>query len=545
MRRSLRASLLTEHLEKGAESPLLSRDPDLREMAALARSLRRVGELAIRPDPQRQAEIKVGLLQRREELLSGRAPRRALSPEPLLRPVSAGTRRYAWIGAAVFLLLAVSAASIFWFFGGGPQPPLLPGEEEAALALLLDAPATVEVRREGGGWEQRSGRVEIHSGDSLRTLDERVEVLAGEDALFRMDRRSEVTLASLEEGELLLLLDGGRVYHRVLRTFRYSVRAGEVVGSATGTAFSTERWGESGFTMLALHSESSVRHGDRDLRLSQGQGYRVEDAGDAAGQGTLGPIEPRWFEAEWLTYNLERDLARGFDAGVLPELLSPPPPPETPRVELRARVDGSRIVLQWDVAGGQPVLFEILRAVGSRTPYWPQDLFKTVRNPSARSFTDDSLAPGKPYTYRLSMLVGEDRVLSNYVTVSVPAEPEPGPEPSPPAPPPEPRILLQGRQVTDSSSNMAVRLDWLMEGDLQVDQWMVCRSSSMGYPVYPPEGSDSYAFPHAYSGKADSYTDEENIYIGYTYRYRIAALYQGKVVLYSNPVSVEVQTIIP
>ncbi len=143
----------------------------------------------------------------------------------------------------------------------------------------------------------------------------------------------------------------------------------------------------------------------------------------------------------------------------------------------------------------------------------------------------------------MAALLGGERVYSN--AVSVATQPQPEPPPPPPPPPPQPSITLKAKQVRGLSSYLAVQLDWQLEGEVQVDTWMACRSVGNPNPVYPPDGTGSYAFPCPYEGNIGGYLDEESLYTGYTYHYRIAALYHDHVVLYSNTVSLEISSIIP
>ena len=545
MRRAYIASILAGYLEGDRESPLLREDPELRDLVGLARGLEGAGRLEVRPDPGRQNDIKLRLLQKREELARERGGRRGTDVERLLRPVLPEPRRYLYAGVVAFILLAVVAASAFWYVYRPSREKAAP-PEVPPLALLLDTTGPVEVRIAGGEWETRTGRVELPEGSSLRTLRDPAEVRAGDSALFRLDAGSEVEVALLEEASLGLRLAWGQAYHRVLRPYEYGVRIGEVSCSARGTAFNTERRGGSGLLVLALHDETGISHGRDRHTLQPGSRYLVEDVNDPEGTGSAGPVAPEDLDKEWLRYNLEEDLRRGWDPGVLPELLAEPSPQEPPAVDMTAQETEGGILLRWQVSGADPASFEILRSTRAKLPVWPDHLYKELKDPAARQFLDAAVKHGTTYYYRLSMLVNGERIYSEAVSVTTQPEPQPEPPPEPqPEPPPEPRIFLSGRQVQGSSSYLAVQLDWRLEGDLQVDTWMVCRSISVSSPTYPPVGYDSLAFAWPYRGKADSYLDEENLYTGYVYHYRVAALYQNRVALYSNPISVEVMTIIP
>ena len=60
-------------------------------------------------------------------------------------------------------------------------------------------------------------------------------------------------------------------------------------------------------------------------------------------------------------------------------------------------------------------------------------------------------------------------------------------------------------------------------------------------PAFPPIGSMvSYRFAPA--GTDYTYIDGENLYMGYTYNYRVFAIKDGRVILESNIASVYVDT---
>ncbi len=271
MRESTRAALVGEYLEKNQVSPLAQLDPELKGVLGLARGLESVSRVEIRPDPGRQAEIKLRLLQEREAL-TRQAPRRERPRlEDLLRPVLPERRRYAYVGAVAFVVLALLVTTSFWYFGKpGPEAP--PGPAQL-LALTLSTPGSVEVRNAEGAWEQASGTVELGEGQAVRTTADRAEVRVGEAALFRLDYSSEVEITSLGSDSLALALNAGKAYSRVERPLLYSMDVGEVGCSARGTAFDVERRGERGLLVLATQHDTGIARGGGELVLGQGSQY--------------------------------------------------------------------------------------------------------------------------------------------------------------------------------------------------------------------------------------------------------------------------------
>ncbi len=227
---------------------------------------------------------------------------------------------------------------------------------------------------------------------------------------------------------------------------------------------------------------------------------------------------------------------------MLPEItVEPPPPPVEPgTVELTAKDTDQGVLLNWKVSGAEPQGFEVLRSTSVKQPTAPANLLKAVKDPATLHYLDGAIERGTTYYYRVAMLVDGERFYSNAVTMRTQAEPEP----EPPPPPVPPTITLTGYQVMDTSSGMGVQLKWYSEGDLQVDQWMVCRTSGTRDPTYPPTGTDM-AVPVPYVSTHQGHLDTEGVYTGYTFRYRVAAMYQGKVVLYSNTFSIYISSIIP
>jgi hypothetical protein len=208
-------------------------------------------------------------------------------------------------------------------------------------------------------------------------------------------------------------------------------------------------------------------------------------------------------------------------------------------VTLQGSEGAGGVNLQWQVTGADPGSFEILRSISTRQPTWPADLYKTLNDPAARSFADTAYEKGVTYYYRVARFIEGERVYSNAVTVQTRPV-----EPPPPPPPVEPKITLTGNQVQDSSTAVSVQLKWFIEGDAQVDGWMVCRTFDKYDPSYPPTGDRDLDVAVAYQGTRQGYLDTQGLYTGYTCRYRIAAMYQGKAVVYSNTFSVTIQTVV-
>ncbi len=521
MRRGKKAECLMEYLEGAPLSPQTAQDSHLMGMLSLAESLKFTALIQPTPNPEIQAAIRDRLVSTHREAISARR-KRQLFRDHLLRPVFVDERMWAYRTAVAFSIIVILVAGL-WFAVTRIQPKAPP----AALAITLTSEVEVEVKLPGEGWQKVSGPFQLPQGSEIRTSSQRAEVDLGGIALFRMDYDSHLGIdeANTESAQLTIL--SGRAYHRINEELQYKVGIDQAGCLATGTALDTELSGGGIRAVLAIQRDVRIFWKENKYLLAQGNLFDLGQPGEEVEEARISPIPLEILKSEWLMWNKQLDEQRGWDTGILSgitpdqhiEPLEPPPP--SGEVDLSAYETSEGIRLEWKVSFVEPESFAILRSSSSNQLLYPRDLYTEITRSSTRSFLDKKYIPGYVYFYRIAMFSGGKIIYSDTVRV-VTKRPVVG------------SIQLTSVLLETSPGVYSIQLKWVAEGDLKLEGWVICRTTNSYDPTYPPQSSGDYYVFISYSGSRGSYIDSYNLKPGGTYRYRVAGLYQGAVVVYSN-----------
>lgn len=559
MRKGAKARFIAGLLEGKDLEGFTGGDGELRDLARIADLLSAVSSAEPQPSPEAGSRMRKRVEEyhrrmREEEL------RRRLGRDPTRRVSVLEPRRVSYaVATAAASLVAVLLVSLALYGGLRPGAPVVTppgmagfGEGEAG-EIWLYASGKVEVRPPGGEWVAAAPPLYLEEGSAVRTPDDvRAAVYFPGDSLARLDYGSEATLTTGKEGKVALDLAAGQIYCRAQEGTSFALTGGGLQVETAGTVCNLMLGEKTVEALAILHEIRAGAAGDGErARIPQGRVVEVPltfGEGKAGGEGLepyIDDITTERLRDEWLLWNRFLDEARGWDTGILSgvELEEGPAGMEEeeerieeegeeagesqvakPEITLHASLQRTGVSLTWEVARGEVEEFVLLRAVGA-LPVYPRDVLARLPGTS-KSYLDSGVEQGKSYTYRLAAEQEGTVFLSNAVTVRLPA--------------PSPTISLAAKVVDGGGGRPAVELAWHVEGALAPDYFVLVRAQGEEEPVYPP-GSQMPSWRFSPSGMDYTYIDRE-IYTGYTYRYRVYAVKDGRAVLSSNTATVYVQT---
>jgi hypothetical protein len=455
--------------------------------------------------------------------------------------------------AAVIALVLVVSAVVFTGPAVKPVSPELPIAEGEAAVMATGA---VEVLQPGGEWVEREGFFTLKEGSTVRTPDGvRAEVAFGGENLLRLNYASEASLPVINEDNIAVELRSGEGYFRAREGISYSASAGGLQARTRGTVFDMIITGQVP-ELLALQREveaSSIGEDAGSSMLVEGTMLSLpEQFGEEGLSGHIRDIPQERLQEEWLIWNRDIDLSRGWGVGVLSSVEPQPVQipdisslggeegeedgeqdedgeqeedgEQMPDITLQAGLLQEGVALNWEISGGNAPGFSLLRAEG-REPTYPRDVLTSLPSSSSQ-FLDQQVVEGQSYTYRVAVAGEEEVAYSNAVTVAIPEK--------------EPVIQLGAHLVDGGMGMPAVELNWHVEGGVAPDTYVLVRSEMNQQPVFPPTGSMvRYDLPPA--GPDYSFVDRD-VYTGYTYNYRVFAVKGGGILVESHTVSIFVDT---
>lgn len=557
MRGRLKADLISRALETGEPGEAVSLDPELRDLERLASLLSIVSRCEPGPSEEAQRRIgeRVGEYQRR--FLLERAKREG-NPARCVRVAEPWRASYVAMAAAAVLAVALVVSSVVLTGPGVVSvPPTLKLAEAEAWVF---AAGDVEVRPPGGEWYRQSPPFFLAAGSSLRVPEgSRAELAFGGRNLARLDSGSETDLMAVAESGISMQLRQGRGYFRAhgvpLRVF-----GGGLQAEARGTAFDLNLKGPDP-ALLAIDDEVAVevlQGGTGSDVIAEGMMFTLPDLlGEGGIASLIEDIRADVLLDEWLLWNRLLDRERGWDLGVLSEVVEPDtaapeiarmesgespqpqptPPPDgrnggenpdgeagQPELSLEGTVQKAGVSLSWEIRNGAAQEFILLRSA-EREPAYPGDVLARLTG-GARSYLDAQVQPGTTYSYRLAVRHDGGMVYSNVVKLFMPEV--------------KPAITLSGRVIDGGGGMPVIELTWHVEGDPRADSYALVRAEMNQQPSYPPV---SYMLSWGFSPGAHDYSFiDRELYMGYTYNYRVYAIRDVALVLQSNAVSIYVDT---
>ncbi len=565
MRGRLKADLIARALGEGEPGEAVSLDPELRGLAELASMLSIVSRVEQDPSPEAQARMweRVEECQRR---ISHERAHRERDPARRVRAAEPWRSSYAAVAVAAVLAAIMVISSVILTGPGVLSVPPTLGLKEAEAWVF--ATSDVDVRPPGGEWSRQSPPFVMGAGSSIRTPEGvRAEVAFGSRNLARMDSGSEMDVMAVADNGISLQLRQGRGYLRAegvpLRVFGGGLRA-----EARGTLLDLDLRG-SDPVLLALAEEVAVevlQGGTGSAVVSEGRMLALPDLlGEGGAAGLVEDIPAEMLLDEWLQWNRALDQGRGWDVGVLSEVEAgnvespeiadmpredgqqPGPTPQdgengengengedgedgedgkviNPTLSLQGTVQKEGAALSWEIRNGTTQEFILLRAAG-REPAYPGDILARLAG-GARSYLDTQVEPGMTYSYRVAVRHDGGMIYSNAVKLSIPEV--------------KPEITLYGRVIDGGGGRPVIELTWHVKGDPRAEFYALVRSQTNQNPQYPPSaGMLEWRFA---PGSSDYKYIDNDLYMGYTYNYRVYAVRGGSAVLLSNMVSVYVDT---
>lgn len=547
MKSRLKAQLISESFQGKEPSEVVKHDPELRELESLSALLGTVSKAEPMPGPEAQTRMKERVMECHLQVAEGEKKRER---DPARRVSILDTRRlsYATLAAAAVIAAILVVSSLLFTAPGKVGVPPTMGLAEGEAWVL--ATGKVEVRPPGGEWSEREAPWLLTQGSSVRTpADTRAELAFGGDSYARIDAGSEVGILAVGEEGISLQMRQGEGYFRAQKGTPLRVFGGGLEVETLGTVFDLDLGGD-GPELLALEDDVNVGvfQGEMEaVLLEEGKMLGLPELlGEDGLTGQVRDISPERLQGEWLLWNRDQDETRGLAVGILvgvePQVaqapgitpLGPAPPPGEeedqqeedgqPGISLQGTLQNGGITLSWELRDGTAQEFTILRAIG-REPAYPQDELARVAG-NIREFLDRGVMDGMSYTYRVAFEHQGEMVLSNAVNVNTPQV--------------KPTMTLSGRAIDGGGGMPVIELAWHVEGPLQPDYYALVRAEMNQPPVFPPVGS-MLSIQFNPSGPDYKYIDRE-LYMGYTYNYRVFAIKGGQIILDSNTVSIYVDT---
>ncbi len=412
-------------------------EPDLQDLAdTLSAAGQRARRRASVPSRAFAADLRTRLVDEsvspRRSALQGTATMDRVRPRVVARE-AATFRVPRWSVAAVAAALVIAVVGIDGgWLDGGPAETAVVGATDAVLV------------RDGTRAPLEAG-MQLHEGDRLLTGADGSATLALAGGETRLAASTDLTIDDISGTEVVLEQAAGRAWHRVDDPLeRYVVTTGDVTWTATGTAFDLDRRpaDRGGEEVRAIGIEHDVTAIGPGLAVSVTEGtIAIVALGptDGARRVRLDTATTADLADTWLRWNATRDLALGFDIGVLePELAQASERPKpTPTSVLTPRPTGD----------GDPRPSAAPTAVPTAVP---------TSEPTPRSTP-------KP-------------------------TPKPTAKPTPkPTPTPTPSLASLGLDVTSCDGGFAV-LDWTTAPAEGFGHYQSLRSTSSSIaPAYPPK----------------------------------------------------------
>jgi hypothetical protein len=244
-----------------------------------------------------------------------------------------GWRLGAWLPSARGLAVGLAAALVVALVVGATAW-LVPGPIDATTAAATAATLV----RDGQASPLAAGTT-LRVGDTIRTAADGRATLAIDDGETRLGPGTTVAIATLGRAEVVIDLVAGRAWHRVAipAGATYRVRTDAVTLAAVGTAFDVTRSvAGTADVVRVIAFEHAVRINGVGLAatLDEGRAATIR-SGEGAPDVATGPLDPTDLDDPWVRANAARDVALGFDPGVVTALepvtspvTSPSPRPE-------------------------------------------------------------------------------------------------------------------------------------------------------------------------------------------------------------------------
>ncbi|MBU4174958.1 MAG: FecR domain-containing protein [Actinobacteria bacterium] len=485
------------------------------------------------------------------------------------------------VGAAVAALLTIVVfVGIVLMGRGGPTVAELRVQAGEVTVVSSNGKATGPVEQ-----------IDLRQGDTISTGEDGLcEILFDNGTVTRLDGSTDITLSFTHGIVADLELERGQCYSQAIENNVITVSALVAESTTIGGAMNVNM-GDDSLETLAVRDGSLVACETADDVVIRDGLLASVYAGGAKSTLEVHEVTREELHFDWFRYNLAMDRREGFDPGILSELpdenledvleeivppeelhqseiptgkteanqqavaesgtedgeqatdptpgdqepeeptdpedpevpVDPEDPAQQPSMTLEGQASTGRVRLTWSVSGADECTgYSVLRKeTGGADPRHPGDIITNISGVATTSYNDTAVVQGRTYRYRLALTQdGALKAYSNVISVLVPEE----------APPPS--LSLSGSRGRGGEVN----LSWALANLSGVTQWAVCRSTTTRTPVYPPNRGDD-AWTMTYRGDSGSYTDG-TASPGVTYYYRVTAVVNGAVALYSNSVTI-------
>lgn len=431
---------------------------------------------------------------------------------------------------AVLLAICVLAAVLLPVFLRQSKPAPSNG-----YARLGSVSGKVEVKTSTGKWKSAGKGSRVGAGWSIRTGGGSLaSVVFPGGSIMRMSDDSQAHLVSMTARSIEVEHVAGDTYHRVHPGTRYTVSNSGVQSRALGTAFNVDNRAGGNLEILSVeHAVEVAIGGHEPIKVSEGEVMLVSlKQGKRA---VMQPVSRERLADRRLCASVERDAQAGYSTGIYGKLdvslTSGQAPQSSPTAEpapisLNGTADDKGVELDWTRNPDTGCVALVLLRSELSEPEFPGAEIARYTDTSISSATDDGVAPGHTYQYRIAALSGTGGVSAYSNTVVIPVDSSPALE--------EVSITLSA-----SPGPNGVTLEWGVSGATRFTGFIVERVVEKA-----PDGSDTPAGTTS-TRTVDStnvfFTFQDNsVLAGYSYTYRVGLVVDGAVMFYSAPRTVDV-----
>jgi hypothetical protein len=385
----------------------------------------------------------------------------------------------------------------------------------------------VQVNISQKGFEKAIDKAVLHQGDSIKTGENSLAVLALADGTkIRVGADSEIILNNLDEKNILVELLRGRIYNNISTSGQYQIKSLQALMTSLGTKFdvmTNDVLQTVAVTVIENKVKLEILNQDEIImssRLDANEKAFVDLKAAKKDMLKISTVDQKVLaKDQWYKWNFDQD--QGI-ADNLPDQ-EPDFQEVTDSLDLTAEENDQGINLTWTEYNQDN--FQAYKIMWSTTDsglkYPGSEIVKSLADKTRISYLDTKILPNKKYYYRICVVKVSNKVACGNVIEITTAEKDSTP---PSAPILSATIGIPG-----------VDLTWTANNENDFVEYRVLKSMTDANPSFPTAG---YLVKKL---KGDEkYLDAEvNITTPFSYYYRVCSLDSAQNSSCSNVITVE------
>lgn len=219
-------------------------------------------------------------------------------------------KRNNFIFASLFAVIAIGL-SVFLILNNRVTETINSNPTNKIAGDLAYTEGTVVYKTLDADWQVAPADTMLTEGSSLKVAGEGRAILNLDDgSSVRLNDNSQITLASLDANNIIILNDSGEVYTRVVKAERsFEVRADSVTYKSLGTAYKTIKTDNLKGVEVYDSKVSVKNEGSADIVVEQGQKYFIENKFNAEEQQKVLAVDIDYIKQdEFIIWNKDQDV---------------------------------------------------------------------------------------------------------------------------------------------------------------------------------------------------------------------------------------------